>query len=302
MEKKDLKISQIINRLYELSNDEKMKDQIKLVSEDLNFFLKLKKESELESAGEIAEILLKETGTGIISVITAIIFILNKYRKDHTDSLEKKYNKSVKKLFKGLSNVPDIKSEKTEKQTDNFIKLLLTITDDVRAILILISIQIYKMRRINVYNANEKIQILNLSKNIYIPLAHRIGLYNIKTELEEIHMKHTETDMYKLIAGKLKETKANRDLYINQFVEPLKIFLKEAGYRFTIKGRPKSIRSIWGKMKDKEVSFEEVYDLFAIRIILKSDIKNEKIVCWNVYSLITNRIRNDYEIGFLRLS
>ena len=288
MEKKDLKISQIINRLYELSDDEKMKDQIKLVSEDLNLFLNRKKEAELESAGEIAEILLNETGTGIISVITAIIFVLNKHRKEHTDSLEKKYNNSVKKLFKGLSNVPDIKSEKTEKQTDNFIKLLLTITDDVRAILILISIQIYKMRRINLYDDKDITQILNLSKNIYIPLAHRIGLYNIKTELEEIHMKHTETDMYKLIAGKLKETKANRDLYINQFIEPLKILLKDAGYRFTIKGRPKSIHSIWNKMKNKEVSFEEVYDLFAIRIILKSDLKNEKIVCWNVYSLITN--------------
>ena len=288
MKENDIKISRIINKLYDLTDNEEIKEQIKLLSTDLMSLPEKKKKSELEIIEESTDILLNETGTGLISVITAILYILNKKNKEMSDYISERYNQSVNKLYKGLLNVPDIKFEKTEKQTDNFIKLLLTITDDVRAILILISLQIYKMRHIDNYEENEKIQILHFSKNIYIPLAHRTGLYNIKTELEEILMKHTQKDMYRFIAGKLKETKAKRDLYIKQFIEPLKTLLKDAGYRFTIKGRPKSIHSIWNKMKNKEVSFEEVYDLFAIRIILKSDIKNEKIVCWNIYSLITN--------------
>jgi len=288
MKKNELKIFQIIRKLSDSETEEKTSEQIKLLSEDLDIFCKDKEKFEAIIAGEIAEILLNETGTGSISVITAILYILHKQKKESIELLKNRYNNSVIKLLTGLLNIPDIKPEKTEKQTDNFIKLLLTITDDIRAILILISVQIYKMRRIESFEENERIQILSLAKNIYIPLAHRIGLYNIKTEAEEIHMKYTEKEMYHFIAGKLKETKANRDLYIKEFIKPLNNLLKEAGYHFTIKGRPKSIHSIWNKMKSQNVPFEEVYDLFAIRIILKSDVKNEKIVCWNVYSLITN--------------
>jgi len=288
MKKKEFKIFQIINKLRDSEEDEKTKEQIIRLSKDAEIFLKNKKRYELETAGEIAEILLNETGTGSISIITAILFVFYKQKKDIFDSITTGYNKSINKLYKGLLNVANIKSEKTENQTDNFIKLLLTITDDVRSILIVISVQIHKMRHLKSYDETERIQILNLAKNIYIPLAHRIGLYNIKTEAEEIYMKYTEKEMYHFIAGKLKETKANRDLYIKEFIKPLNDLLKKAGYHFTIKGRPKSIHSIWHKMKSQNVPFEEVYDLFAIRIILKSDFKNEKIICWNVYSLITN--------------
>ncbi len=288
MKENDIKFFQITDKLYDLSSDERINEQIKLLSEDFKLFPEKEKKSALKIIEESIDILLNETGTGLISVITAILYLLTEQKKEMTDYISKRYNKSVNKLYKGLLNVPNIKSEKTEKQTDNFIKLLLTITGDVRAILILVSFQIYKMRHIDRYADEEKSEILNLSKNIYIPLAHRVGLYNIKTELEEIYMKHTEQEMYRFIAGKLKETKANRDLYIKQFIEPLKKMLKDAGYHFSIKGRPKSIHSIWNKMKAQNVPFEEVYDLFAIRIILKSDLKNEKIVCWNVYSLITN--------------
>ncbi len=288
MKKNELKIFKILDRLTNSDDDNESKKQIRLLSEEAEFFFKNNKLNKLETAGETAEILLNETGASTVSVTAAVLYIFYKEKKEIVNSIKIKYGKSVNKLLDGLLSIPEIKSEKTEKQADNFIKLLLTITNDVRAILILISLQIYKMRRIESFSEDEKKQILNLTGNIYIPMAHRIGLYNIKTEAEEIHMKYTEKEMYHFIAGKLKETKANRDLYINEFIKPLKKLLKEAGYHFTIKGRPKSIHSIWNKMKSQNVPFEEVYDLFAIRIILKSDFKNEKIVCWNVYSLITN--------------
>ncbi len=266
-------------------DNQRIIENINLLTEDLNNLKKSKNNLLFDEPREIADIILNETGADISSVIVAL---LHYFLKNEDEYIKKRYDKTIYKLFKGLNKIPEIKAEKTEKQTDNFIKLLLNITDDVRAVLILIAFQLYKMRHFINYNSDEQKQILNIIKNIYIPLTHRTGLYNINTELEETLMKYSESEMYKTIAAKLKETKANRDLYIKNFIEPLDIMLKDAGYNFKIKGRPKSIHSIWNKMKTKGVTFEEVYDLFAIRIILKSDIKNEKIVCWNVYSLITN--------------
>ncbi|NOZ33737.1 MAG: bifunctional (p)ppGpp synthetase/guanosine-3',5'-bis(diphosphate) 3'-pyrophosphohydrolase [Chlorobi bacterium] len=281
----ELKIVSVLNDLLKSTDNSKIIKQINILKNDIDNINKKTHFNEAEKVGEISEIIVKETGAGAASVIAASLFLLF---KDNEKYIKENYDASVYKLFSGLKKVPNFKTENTEKQTDNFIKLLLNITDDVRAVLVLLAYQLYNMRNYKYLSENEKKQTLNLTKNIYIPLAHRTGLYNIKTELEETLMKYSEKEMYKFIAGKLKETKAGRDLYIKNFIEPLKKMLEDAGYHFTIKGRPKSIHSIWNKMKTKEVTFEEVYDLFAIRIILKSDIKNEKIVCWNVYSLITN--------------
>ena len=148
----------------------------------------------------------------------------------------------------------------------------MTVTDDVRAILIMLAKELYKIRNIENFEKGEKELIVNQSRTLYTPLAHRIGLYNIKTEFEEKVMKYAEEEMYRFIAKKLKETKATRDLYIESFIAPLKKILSESGYRFTIIGRPKSIHSIWNKMKSQNVPFEEVYDLFAIRIISKASL------------------------------
>ncbi len=282
-----IQLYDLLKKLSLSAENENYIKQINLLLEDLKKIPEKHFSPEFKMSEEVAKIILNETGAGIYAVITAVLYIFYTAESSFKNTV-KHYNATVNKLFAGLTNVPEIKSEKTEKQTDNFIKLLLTVTGDVRVILILISVQIYKMRHIDSCNEEQKMQILALTKNIYIPLTHRIGLYNIKTELEEIHMKHTETEMYRFIAGKLKETKRSRDEYIRQFIEPVKKKLDDAGYHFTIKGRPKSIHSIWNKMKTQNVTFEEVYDLFAIRIILKSDIKNEKTVCWNVYSIITD--------------
>ncbi len=281
----ELKILSVLNNLLKSTENSIIIKQINILKNDIENINKKIHLNETEKLGEISGIIVKETGAGAASVIAASLFFLFKEKENY---IRENYDSSVYKLFIGLKKVPNFKTENTEKQTDNFIKLLLNITNDVRAILVLLAYQLYKMRNYKYLSENDKKQTLNLTKNIYIPLAHRTGLYNIKTELEETLMKYSEKEMYKFIAGKLQETKASRDLYIKNFIEPLKKMLKDAGYHFTIKGRPKSIHSIWNKMKTKEVTFEEVYDLFAIRIILKSDIKNEKTVCWNVYSLITN--------------
>ncbi len=272
-----------IKSLFEISENKDLIVQVELFENDLinNEF----DQKKLYELSEIIKIIKNEIGAGIISLIAVSLYYL---LKDKQECISIGYHIGIMRLYQGLKKVPDVKLEKVEKQSENFIKLLLNITEDVRAVLILTAVQLYKIRHIKNYSDEEKDKILKLTKAIYIPLAHRTGLYNIKTEFEEIHMKFTETEIYKSIAEKLKETKASRDLYIKNFIEPLQKLLEENGYHFKIKGRPKSIHSIWNKMETKGVSFEEVYDLFAIRIILKSDLKNEKIVCWNVYSLITN--------------
>ncbi len=285
MNPENLKIISVLENLLKLTDNSKIINHINILKKDLKQIPEKAQSTEAERIYDISEIIINETGAGVTAVIAVTLFSLF---KDRDSYVKETYDFSIYKLFSGLKKIPNFKLINTEKQTDNFIKLLLNITDDVRAVLILLAEQLYKMRNFKDFSEEQQSDILSVTKNIFIPLAHRTGLYNIKTELEEILMKYSEKEMYKFIAEKLKDTKASRDSYIKNFIKPLKRMLEDAGYHFTIKGRPKSIHSIWNKMKTKEVTFEEVYDLFAIRIILKSDIKNEKIICWNVYSLITN--------------
>jgi GTP pyrophosphokinase len=187
-----------------------------------------------------------------------------------------------------LYKYQELKTDKIHKQTDLYIKLVLAVVEDIRAVFILIAIHLHQIENFKHFSESEKDLILNRTSGLFVPLSHRIGMYHIKTRLEEFHMKQAESVMYKSIAKKLNETKATRDAYIESFIKPVKRLIAEAGYKAVVKGRPKSIQSIWHKMKTQGVSFEEVYDLFAIRIILKSEPENEKAVCWNVYSIITD--------------
>ncbi len=255
---------------------------------DIKKASKSKVTEKAEFTSEIFDIILKETGGGINSLAAGLIFSFFSGDEINDLNIKGSYNKSISKIITGLMKVPDLKTEKIDKQSEKFIKFLLTITDDVRSVLILLVKQIYFIRHIELFSDDEQKIIVNQTLGLFIPLAHRIGLYNIKTELEERTMKFKEKDMYKDIAGKLKETKASRDVYIENFIKPLKKIIADSGYKAVVKGRPKSIHSIWNKMKEQAVPFEEVYDLFAIRVILKSDLKNEKAVCWNVYSIITD--------------
>jgi len=271
-------------KLESKENREKILKVLNLLSESDKSIIN----DNAEYTAEICNIIINETGGGVNTLIAGIFYSFYKKNELDFELIKEEYGTTIFKILTGLNKIPALKTEKIDKQAEQFIKFLLTVTDDVRAILIMLAVELYKIRNLDKFNQNEKYIIVNQAKTLYTPLAHRIGLYNIKTEFEEKTMKYTEEDMYRFIAKKLKETKAARDTYIESFIAPLQKVLKKAGYNFTIKGRPKSIHSIWNKMKSQNVPFEEVYDLFAIRIILKSDIKNEKAVCWNVYSIITD--------------
>jgi GTP diphosphokinase / guanosine-3',5'-bis(diphosphate) 3'-diphosphatase len=173
-------------------------------------------------------------------------------------------------------------------QAENFKKILLTLTDDPRVILIKLADRLHNMRTLDSMKREKQLKIASETVYVYAPLAHRMGLYNIKTELEDLSMKYMEPDSYRYIAQKLDKTKRERTRYINDFIRPVKEKLINGNFNFEIYGRPKSIHSIWNKMKKKGVSFDEVYDLFAIRIILNSPPEREKEDCWKVYSLVTD--------------
>jgi guanosine-3',5'-bis(diphosphate) 3'-pyrophosphohydrolase len=267
------------------------KDRLYMLNDLIEYILTNKgdlSDEQSVTASEVSEILLSDIGGGIDSILAIICFFIFHSEEIDVKTLEKKLGGSTIKILKGLYKYNDLKTEKIHKQTDLYIKLLLAVVEDIRAILILIAIHVHKSDNYKHFSDEEKHLILNQTSSLFVPLTHRIGLYNIKTKLEEFHMKHAESEMYRLIVGKLNETKAARDAYIENFITPVKKIISEAGYKVKVKGRPKSIHSIWNKMKTQSVPFEEVYDLFAVRIVLKSDLKNEKAVCWNVYSIITD--------------
>jgi guanosine-3',5'-bis(diphosphate) 3'-pyrophosphohydrolase len=174
------------------------------------------------------------------------------------------------------------------QQAENFKKILLTLTDDPRVILIKLADRLHNMRTLDSMKREKQLKISSETVYVYAPLAHRMGLYNIKTEMEDLAMKYMEPDTYKEIAQKLAETKRERTRYINEFIKAYKRKAYEKGFDFEIYGRPKSIHSIWNKMKKKGVAFEEVYDLLPSASSLNSPPEKEKEDCWKVYSMITD--------------
>lgn len=202
------------------------------------------------------------------------------------------YGEKVFAIIQGLIKVERIDTHRSKLQSENFIKLILSQADDVRVILILLSEKLNDLRSISSLPETEQQLLCEELESLYAPLAHRLGLYQIKTEMEEMSMKYLHNDIYKTIAQKLAEKKASRDEYIRKFIEPLKALLKSKGIPpFEIKGRPKSIHSIWNKLQKGKVTFEHIYDLFAIRIIIDSEPEYEKRDCWNVYSIISDLYR-----------
>lgn len=195
----------------------------------------------------------------------------------------------TEKLVSGLVKTENLSSHAdTAFDTDNFRQLLLALAHDVRVIIILICDRLYMLQNVMAYPEEERIRIAKEASYLYAPLAHRLGLYHVKSQLEDLSMKFLNHDIYKEIAGKLNETKRSRDAYIAAFIDPLKLKLEKAGFKFSIKGRTKSIYSIWNKIKKQNTAFENIYDLFAIRIILDAPLEQEKAQCWQVYSIITD--------------
>ena len=199
------------------------------------------------------------------------------------------FGKVVAKIVYGLTKISKLsKSSDVSLQAENFKKMLLTLNDDVRVIIIKIADRLHNMQTMHAMKPDKQIKIASETLYIYAPLAHRIGLYNIKNELEDLGLKYTEPEVYNDISSKLIESKEEQDQYINEINETLSGKLNSEKLKYLIKGRPKSIYSIRNKMVKKGVSLDEVYDKFAVRIIYKSSLKNEKFLAWKIYSIVTD--------------
>jgi GTP pyrophosphokinase len=236
----------------------------------------------------VARICVEEIGLGIRSSICAMLHDTVEDTDITLDDVQREFGSEIVKIVDGLTKISNVIDVNASQQAENFKKILLTLTDDPRVILIKLADRLHNMRTLESMKHEKQLKISSETVYVYAPLAHRMGLYSIKTELEDLSMKYLEPDTYKEIARKLAETKRERTRYINEFVKPLKDKLSVGSFNFEIYGRPKSIHSIWDKMKKKGVAFEEVYDLFAIRVILDSPPEKEKEDCWKVYSMITD--------------
>jgi GTP pyrophosphokinase len=236
----------------------------------------------------VAMICVDEIGLGVRSTICALLHDTVEDTDITLEDVKDEFGNEIAKIVDGLTKISTVMDTNSSQQAENFKKILLTLTDDPRVILIKLADRLHNMRTLDAMKQEKQLKISSETIWVYAPLAHRMGLYNMKTELEDLSMKYLEADTYKEIAKKLAETKRERTKYINEFVRPLKDKLTSEGFQFEIYGRPKSIHSIWNKIKKKGVSFEEVYDLFAIRILLDSPVEKEKEECWKVYSLITD--------------
>ncbi len=236
----------------------------------------------------VAKICVEEIGLGVRSTICALLHDTVEDTDIVIDDIKREFGTEIAKIVDGLTKISTVMDTNTSQQAENFKKILLTLTDDPRVILIKLADRLHNMRTMDSMKREKQLKISSETVYVYAPLAHRMGLYAIKTEMEDLSMKYLEPDTYRYIAQKLNDTKRERTRYINDFIRPLKDKLADADFNFEIHGRPKSIHSIWNKMKKKGVSFEEVYDLFAIRIIVDSPHEREKADCWKVYSIITD--------------
>jgi GTP diphosphokinase / guanosine-3',5'-bis(diphosphate) 3'-diphosphatase len=238
----------------------------------------------------VAQIVVEEIGLGVTSAICALLHDVVEDTEITLEDIELEFGKNFAKIIDGLTKIANVVdgNAETSLQAENFRKILMALAEDPRVILIKLADRLHNMRTLGSMSRDKQLKICSETTYIYAPLAHRLGLYEIKSELEDLALKYTQPEAYSSIANGLKETKRERTRYINEFIKPIKDELIKNNFKFDIYGRPKSINSIWNKIRTKHVSFEEVYDLFAIRIVLDSDYEKEKEECWKVYSIITN--------------
>ena len=236
----------------------------------------------------VAHISAKEIGLGTTSIICALLHDVVEDTDYSLNDIEKLFGEKVAKIIDGLTKIQDVFDKNVSMQAENFRKMLLTLSDDVRVILIKLADRLHNMRTLDAMPKAKQLKIASETLYLYGPLAHRLGLYSIKTELEDLGLKFTKPEVYKAIAEGLNETKEERTKYIAKFCKPIKAKLKENKLDFSVKGRPKSIFSIRNKIVTKGVNFDNVFDKFAIRIIVDSSPENEKSDCWKIYSIVTD--------------
>lgn len=245
-------------------------------------------ESLVTHALNVARIIAGEMGLGITSIVSALLHDSYGNLKATRDELSKEFGTAVTEILNGFSKISGIESMQSSYQAENFRKLLLSLAEDVRVILIKLVERLEYMRNLDNAAEKERLPMASETYFLYAPVAHRLGFYNLKSELEDLSVKYLEPEQFTFITEKLRHTAASRNRLIREFSQPIRDKLEKQGFRFTIKSRTKSIHSIMLKMRKQGVEFEEVYDLFAVRIIIDSDPENEKSVCWQVYSIVTD--------------
>lgn len=238
----------------------------------------------------VARIVVEEIGLGVTSACCALLHDVVEDTEITLEDIESEFGSSFSKIIDGLTKIANVVVFKADisMQAENFRKILLTLAEDHRVILIKLADRLHNMRTLSGMSREKQLKICSETTYIYTPLAHRLGLYEIKSELEDLSLKYTRPDIYVDIVRQLKETKRDREKYVNEFIKPIKEELEKNDFKFEIYGRSKSINSIYNKIRNKKVEFNEVYDLFAIRIILDEELEKERESCWKVYSIITN--------------
>jgi GTP pyrophosphokinase len=236
----------------------------------------------------VARICAEEMGLGATSVVCALLHDTVEDTHITLEDVEDLFGEKARRIIDGLTKIPEVFDENASIQAENFRKMILTISDDIRVVLIKLADRLHNMRTLDSMRPDKQLKIASETKFLYAPLAHRLGLYSIKSELEDLSFKYTEPETYRDIEAKLKSTQDVRTRFIRRFMSPIRESLLHEGYIFDIKTRTKSISSIHRKMVTKEIPFEEVYDLFAIRIIVETPAELEKPDCWRIYSIVTD--------------
>ena len=289
---------EIINKyrsLLRACNDKTSKEDKKDIRKAFNLAVK-GHENVRRKSGEpyilhplaVAHICAKEIGLGTTSIICALLHDIVEDTDYTINDIEKLFGKKIALIINGLTKIADVFDQKVSLQAENFRKMLLTLSDDVRVIIIKLADRLHNMRTLDAMSKRQQLKIASETLYLYAPLAHRLGLYPIKTELEDLGLKFTKPEIYKAISLKLNETKFSRNKYINRFTIPIKNVLKNEEIKTIFKGRPKSIYSIREKIIHKGVTFDNIFDKFAIRIIVDSNEQNEKSDCWKIYSIVTD--------------
>lgn len=299
IEEENKKIAKQYKELLRISYRDLSDEDKKLIRQAFDIAVDAHKEQRRKS-GEayifhpiaVAKIVASEIGLDATSIAAALLHDVVEDTEYTLVDIEQMFGDTVARIVDGLTKISSLKKDKDiSLQAENFRKMLLTLNDDVRVIIIKIADRLHNMQTMDSMRPDKQVKIASETLYIYAPLAHRIGLYNIKTELEDLGLKYTEPEVYKDILEKIKESKEEQDAYIKRFSDKIREGLDKEGLNYQIQGRPKSIFSIRRKMVKQNISFDEVYDKFAIRIIYKSDVANEKFVAWKIYTVVTDFYR-----------
>ncbi|VAW11397.1 Guanosine-3',5'-bis(diphosphate) 3'-pyrophosphohydrolase / GTP pyrophosphokinase, (p)ppGpp synthetase II [hydrothermal vent metagenome] len=296
LEKENKEIAKQYKELLRISYQTLSNDDKKMIRSAFEIAVDAHKEQRRKS-GEayifhpiaVAKIVASEIGLDAISIASALLHDVVEDSEYTLDDIERMFGETVARIVDGLTKIAHLKKDmSTSQQAENIRKMLLTLHDDVRVIIIKIADRYHNMLTMDAMPEHKQVQMASETLYIYAPLAHRIGLYNIKTELEDLSLKYTEPNVYSDIHEKIEDSKEEQQAYIDTFSKILDTSLKKEGLNYSIKGRMKSIFSMRKKMVAQNVSFEEIYDKFAIRIIYKSDKQNEKFLAWKIYSIVTD--------------